>query len=46
VYTGALEPDEIVAEGERTLALSDQPVVHAAASWLSAHGACAQSGSW
>jgi hypothetical protein len=43
-YTGALEPDELVPEDERALALSDQPVFRAGASWLSAHEACAKEG--
>jgi hypothetical protein len=41
VYAGPLTPDEVVPDGERTLALEHQLVVRAAVSWLGAHEACA-----
>jgi hypothetical protein len=40
VYAGPLAPDEVVPEGERTLALADQLEVSAAVSWLRAHETC------
>jgi C-terminal processing protease CtpA/Prc len=40
VYAGPLAPDEPMAEGERMLALADQPTVRAAVSWLGAREAC------
>jgi C-terminal processing protease CtpA/Prc len=40
VYSGPLEPDELVESRARDLALADQPVVRAALEWLEAQRAC------
>jgi len=40
VYSGPLEPDEVVEARARDLAVADQPVVRAALEWLQSRRAC------
>jgi C-terminal processing protease CtpA/Prc len=44
VYSGPLEPDEVVDARTRNLALADQPVVRAALEWLESQRACQRAG--
>ncbi len=44
VYSGPLEPDEVVEARARGLALADQPAVRAALEWLQSRPACQRAG--